>query len=154
MQRPYSEAREDNIGMTRVERTATSIPRRSAAHGLSRRVPSRFSVPSRARAQQRPGSSVRRDGFRRGTPFGSSDQLPQVCELFRGKTSAHLRPRRSPQIGIGFSGPTCRWPAPSFIKLFACHRPRDQTKIYPCDADCASGMLPLNRDPRSAKCLF
>ena len=51
MQRPYSEAREDNIGMTRVERTATSIPRRSAAHGLSRRVPAGFLYP-RARGRR------------------------------------------------------------------------------------------------------
>jgi hypothetical protein len=27
---------------------------------------------------ERPGSRVRPDGFKRGTPFGSSDQLPQV----------------------------------------------------------------------------
>ena len=74
-----------------------------------------------------------------------------ILRIASGRTSA-----RSPVAANRnrISGATCRWPAPSFIKLFACHRPRGQTKIYACDADCASGMLPLNRVPRSAKCLF
>src|SRR5262249_29152474 len=49
MQQPYSETREDDIGMTRAERTAASIPHRSAAHGLSRRVPGRFCTRARRR---------------------------------------------------------------------------------------------------------
>jgi len=30
------------------------------------------------------------------------------------------------------------WPTPSFVKLFACHRPRGQTKPYLCDVTVAS----------------
>jgi hypothetical protein len=156
MQQPYSEARENDIGMTRAERTAASIPRRSAAHGLSRRVPSRSSVPARGGAETpRLAGAPRR--FQARDPvriIGSiAAGVNSVLRIASGKDQRSFAGSPVAVNRYRISGTICRWPTPSFIKLFACHRPRGQTKIYPCDADCASGMLPLNRDPRSAKCL-
>ena len=103
MQQPYSEAREDDIGMTRAERTAASIPRRSAAHGLSRRVPAGFLYP-RVRG-------YRNALARRCAPMVSgagprSDHRINCrrCEqCFAHCFGEGPAARRSPQIGIGLA---------------------------------------------------